>query len=72
MDEVRVIGTALEYFGSATLGGAESLDYPFEVRPGVDVNDATVTFIDADGDPYEMYSSALLDPLAALPSPQRH
>jgi len=36
------------------------------------VNDATVTFIDADGDPYEMYSSALLDPLAALPSPQRH
>jgi hypothetical protein len=72
VDEVRVIGTALEY-SAARLGGTESLDYPFEVRPGVDVSDATVTFIDPPtGDPYEMYSSAFLDPLAALPSPQRH
>ncbi|HKW01683.1 MAG TPA: carboxypeptidase-like regulatory domain-containing protein [Vicinamibacterales bacterium] len=31
---------------SATMGGTESLDFPFEVRPGTDVSDATVTFTD--------------------------
>jgi hypothetical protein len=50
---------------SATLGGTESLDYPFEVRPGMDVSDATVAFTDK---PAEI--TGMLFDAAGRPTPQ--